>query len=124
MREDDALQLVLFVDYIMDWARDVYRLAILRLLKSMVTGQPFDQISLAYSEMSSMRRDVSRWIPAPPSTAFRELEIASESDGHGNDISSKPIDHEELLGLQIPKTKVGSLRSASESERRFTCLTV
>lgn len=122
MREDDALQLVLFVDYIMDWARDVYRLAILRLLKSMVTGQPFDQITLAYSEMPSMRRDVSGWIPAPPSTIFSELEIASESDGHGNDIHSKPLDHEELLGTPIPNTKLGTLRSASKSERRFTCL--
>lgn len=40
----------------------------------MVTGQPFDQISLAYSTMSSIRRDVSRWIPAPPSTVFVEIE--------------------------------------------------
>lgn len=85
MRQDGALQLVLIIDIIMDWARDVYRIAILRQLKSMVTGQPFDQITLAYSEMSSMRRDVSRWIQAPPSTVFNELEIASESDGHEND---------------------------------------
>lgn len=73
MLKDQALQLVLIVDYIMDWARDVYRIAILRQLKSMVTGQPFDQISLAYSTMSSMRRDVSRWIPAPPSTVLDDL---------------------------------------------------
>lgn len=122
MRQDGALQLVLIIDYIMDWARDVYRIEILRELKSMVTGQPFDQITLAYSEMSSMRRDVSRWIPAPPSTVFNELEIASESDGHENDNSSKPLDHQDFLDIQIPNTTLGSLRSASKIDRRFACL--
>jgi hypothetical protein len=120
--EDEALQLVLIVDYIMDWARDVYRIAILRQLKSMVTGQPFDQISLAYSTMSSMRRDVSRWIPAPPSTVLDDLKTASESEGHEDKTSSMPLDHQALLDIQIPNTKLGSLRSASKSDRRFACL--
>ncbi|EED23748.1 hypothetical protein TSTA_071450 [Talaromyces stipitatus ATCC 10500] len=118
--KDDALQLVLIVDYIMDWARDVYRIAILRQLKSMVTGEPFDQISLAYSTMSSMRRDVSRWIPAPPSTVFNGLETASES--HEDNTPSKPLDHQALLDIQIPSTELGSLRSASKSNCRFACL--
>lgn len=113
---------MLIVDYIMDWARDIYRIAILRQLKSMVTGRPLDQITLAYSEMSSMRRDVSRWIPAPPSTVLGELETASESDGRDTDSSSVPLSHQDLLDIQIPNTKLGSLRSASRLDRQFNCL--
>jgi hypothetical protein len=37
-------------------------------------------------------------------------------------ISSMPLDHQELLDIQIPNTTLGSLRSASKIDRRFTCL--
>lgn len=33
-----------------------------------------------------------------------------------------PLDHQELLDIQIPNTTLGSLRSASKIDRRFTFL--
>jgi hypothetical protein len=45
---DDSLQLLLIVDYIADWARDVHRSSILRKIKSSVTGIAYDQVSLSH----------------------------------------------------------------------------
>lgn len=117
LHKDNALQLVLIVDYIMDWARDVYRIAIMRQLKSLVTGKPYDQISLADSDIFSMRRDISNWIPAPPSTVF------------GGFTESAPVvnsqDYPPSTSLEeqaIPNSKHGSVRPVSSANFRFVCL--
>ena len=99
------------MDYIFYWARDIYRLSILRQLKSLVTGSTFDKISLTNdSDIISMRRNnVSNWIQAAPSTVtgldfeqdFREAAIAPA------------LDHQSLLPIPIPNTKLGTLRSAA-----------
>ncbi|KAL2817961.1 hypothetical protein BDW59DRAFT_152285 [Aspergillus cavernicola] len=120
LHKDNALQLLLIVDYIMDWARDIYRLAILKQLQSLVTGQAFDQVSIVDSEIFSMRRDVNSWIPAPPSTVFDdtvELNGAMDEDGP----PQMSLNHQAVLGSQIPNTKLGSVRSASLVDSRFDC---
>src|ERR1700753_288434 len=54
---DNVLQLILIFDYICDWARDIYRPSIIRQLKSLATGRPYDEVSLLYdSEIESLRR--------------------------------------------------------------------
>jgi hypothetical protein len=69
MSKDNSLQLLLIVDYIFDWACDIYQPFVLRLLKSIVTGSSFDQVSLTDdSDIFSMRRNIVNWIQAPPST--------------------------------------------------------
>jgi len=107
LTKDSALQLLLIVDYIFDWARDIYRPSILRQLKSLASGEAYDQISLANdSDIMSMRRHISDWIQPPPST------IGSDSGAE----SANPtvvLDHQNLLPIQIPNTKLGTLRSAS-----------
>ena len=70
--EDNALQLLLIVDYVADWARDIYRPSILKHLKSTVSQIAYDQVSLSNdSDVYSMRSAnpngrISNWIPAPP----------------------------------------------------------
>jgi hypothetical protein len=101
---------VLIVDYILDWARDVYRPSILRHLKSITTGKAYDEISLAAdSDVFSMRRHISSWIPAPPST-IDESEL-EENLGPSN-----------ALSIPMPNTKLGTVRSAAISEFRFVSL--
>jgi hypothetical protein len=106
----------------MDWARDIYRIAIMRQLKSLVTGQPVDEVSLADSDMFSMRRGISNWIPAPPSTVFDGF---AESSHITNDEDCPPammLEDQALLDIPIPNTKLGSVRPASYSDFRFVCL--
>ncbi|GCB27320.1 hypothetical protein AAWM_10205 [Aspergillus awamori] len=120
LHKDNALQLLLIVDYIMDWARDIYRVAILKQLQSLITGQAIDEISIVDSEVFSMHRVVSNWIPAPSSTIFDGIEGPGEFlDGEAR--LQMSLDHRELLGVQIPNTKLGSIRSASVVDSRFAC---
>ncbi|GFF52416.1 hypothetical protein IFM58399_09317 [Aspergillus lentulus] len=120
LHKDDALQLLLIVDYIMDWARDIYRIAILKQLQSLVTGQAFDQISIVDSEIISMRRDPTSWIPAPPSTVSDDMEELSDAtDEDGPPLMS--LDHQALLDFRIPNSKHGTVRSASLIDFRFDC---
>ena len=107
MSKDSALQLLLIVDYIFDWARDIYRPSILRQLKSLASGEAYDQISLANdSDIMSMRRHISDWIQPPPSTVGSDFDAESANP-------TVVLDHQSLLPLQIPNTKLGTLRSAS-----------
>ncbi|KAL2837237.1 hypothetical protein BJY01DRAFT_237950 [Aspergillus pseudoustus] len=120
LHKDNALQLLLIVDHMMDWARDVHRLAILKQLQTLVTGQVIDEISIIDSEVFSMRRVVDNWIPAPPSTIFGGIKALGNSlDGEEHSLMS--LDHQEMLGFQIPNTKLGSIRSASVVDFRFEC---
>jgi len=107
MSKDGALQLLLIVDYIFDWARDIYRPSILRRLKCLAGGHADDQISLANdSDIMSMRRHISDWIQPPPSVVESDSDVESA-------IPTGVLDHQDLLPLQIPNTKLGTLRSAS-----------
>jgi len=115
MSKDSSLQLLLIVDYIFDWARDIYRPSILRQLKSLVTGSTFDQISLTDdSDIISMRRNISNWVQAAPSTVAG---LDFEQDFGEHDIAPA-LDHQSLLRIPIPNTKLGTLRSAALVESR------
>ncbi|QKX59465.1 uncharacterized protein TRUGW13939_06599 [Talaromyces rugulosus] len=122
LHKDNALQLVLIVDYIMDWAREVYRDSILRQLKSLVTGQSFDQVSLVDSDIFSMRRDISNWIPAPPSTVFDGLTLSTSVVNREDSPPSSSVEEQTMLDIRIPNTKLGSVQSASSANFRFVCL--
>jgi len=115
MSQDSSLQLLLIVDYIFDWARDIYRPSILRQLKSLVTGSTFDQISLTNdSDIISMRRNISNWIQAAPSTVAGP---DFEQDFGEHDLAPA-LDHQSLLRIPIPNTKLGTLHSAALVEAR------
>ncbi|KAI1411740.1 hypothetical protein F5Y13DRAFT_200725 [Hypoxylon sp. FL1857] len=113
-----ALQLILIVDYILDWARDIYRPSIMRGLKSLVTGKGYDEVSLDLeSEIYSVRDRVFNWIP--PQAADFELEehlgtiVEDPEHTTGTDL---------LNGL--PNTKLGSFRAASQVNYRFNSLNI
>ncbi|KAE8339452.1 hypothetical protein BDV24DRAFT_135985 [Aspergillus arachidicola] len=122
IHKDGALQLLLIVDYIMDWARDIYRVAILKQIKSLVTGEGYDQISIVDSDVFSMRRDISNWIPAPPSTVLDDDSDQSSGIVTEEIPSSLSLEHQAMLNFQIPNSVLGSVRSAALSEFRFDCL--
>lgn len=118
--KDDSLQLLLIVDYIADWARDIYRPSILKHLKSTISKIPYDQVSLindsdvhSLKSAHHLRTQISNWIPAPP-TIMDANEVPEEilSD-------PGPISHKSILPISIPNTERGSLRSASLFESRI-----
>jgi hypothetical protein len=114
MERDDSLQLLLIIDYIADWAREIYRPAILRQLKSFATGIPYDLVSVSIeSEILSRREQIANWIPAPPTVmeTFEPLEHF--------DLTPIPVLHENVLSIPIPNTQRGSLRTASIFESRI-----
>ncbi|KAL9105555.1 MAG: hypothetical protein Q9227_009299 [Pyrenula ochraceoflavens] len=116
--ENDALRLLLVVDYIMDWARDIYRPWILRSLKSLAVGKVYDDVSLLEdSDILSLRRKVSNWIPAPPTIANTQGSINVPLRK-----TVPPLNHQSLVPFTIPHTKLGSLRSATIANFRFSCL--
>ena len=118
MHKDGALQLLLIIDYIVDYARDIFRPSILMQLKSIGTGTAYDEISLtADDDIFPMNGDISSW----DSTALITL---SKGD-HDNDRDSTivlELDHQSLLPIVIPNTKFGSVRSASIVNYRFISL--
>jgi hypothetical protein len=80
-RKDDSLRLLLIIDYVFDWARDLYRPTILEVLKALVAR---DTASLAGdSDIFSMvdqDRQVQSWINQSQSDNDPVLEIRNEQD--------------------------------------------
>ena len=71
--KDGALQLRLIIDYISDWARHIYRPAILRPLQSLSGGNPGDTISFADS-INTLSAN------PPPGTLANRKQFATLSD--------------------------------------------
>ncbi|OBT89299.1 hypothetical protein VE02_02609 [Pseudogymnoascus sp. 03VT05] len=118
--EQDSLQLLLIIDYIADWARDIYRPSILKHLKSTVSKIAYDQVSLSndsdiFSLTSAyhLTRKISNWIPPPPTI----MDVDETLEGMVPDPG--PILHRNFLPVSIPNTERGSLRSASLFESRI-----
>ncbi|KFY35801.1 hypothetical protein V494_05585 [Pseudogymnoascus sp. VKM F-4513 (FW-928)] len=112
--EDKSLQLLLIIDYVADWARDIYRPSILKHLKSTVSQIAYDQVSLSNdSDVYSLKRQISNWIPAPPTLVEANEMYESIPSDQG------PISHRSILPVPIPNTERGSLRSAALFESRI-----
>lgn len=119
--KDNSLQLLLIIDYIFDWARDVYRPSILRQLKSMASGIAYDQVSVIFdNDVHSLRRDVSNWMPAAPSIIADPGPLFESELGTDSTTNLR-----QFLPFEIPNTRFGSLRSANYSRQKATgiCLT-
>lgn len=114
------MRLLLIIDYIADWARDIYRPSILKHLKSTVSKIAYDQVSLSNdSDIFSLgsayhlKRKISNWIPPPPTI----IGVDEMLEGMVSDPG--PILHKDFLPISIPNTERGSLRSASLFESRI-----
>lgn len=88
LSKDGALQLLLIIDHIFDWARDVYRPAIFHHLKYLSSNDASDTISIANdSDIFSLNNPVrtSRWKPFMfgskfgPNAMFRQRKPLSAS---------------------------------------------
>jgi hypothetical protein len=108
MNRDDALSLLLIVDYVFDWARDVYRPSILRQLKSLAIGKAYDQVSLASdSDIISLGRNISNWIQPPPSTVD-ELDL---DERYCN--TTPVLEYPSILNRPVTNDELGKLRPIS-----------
>ncbi|KAJ5645636.1 hypothetical protein N7507_011647 [Penicillium longicatenatum] len=108
-REDGALQLLLLVDYIFDWARDIYRNAIINELNTLATGEITDKDPDLFSTISRRMSRISSW------TSF----------SHARDPSQVSFDSEpqeqSFLNIVFPE---GVIRDASIIESRFFLLQI
>lgn len=72
---DDALQLLLIVDYICDWARDIYRESIIQCLRSLAVS---NSRSLTYdTDIFSTIGRIDQWNNSSESSPASELNISS-----------------------------------------------
>lgn len=128
---DGALQLVLILDHVFDWARDVYRPAILHHLKSLSIDELSDDVSVsADSNIFSMADPVRQWMNRVPTA---EMAGVTETDGTNTtltivqpqpslDSSKGVVRHaslvgSEFLGLYITGDNAGTMfHSLSKEE--------
>ncbi|KAI1764531.1 hypothetical protein GGR53DRAFT_530350 [Hypoxylon sp. FL1150] len=91
--QDSALQLILIVDYIMDWARDIYRPSIIRELKSLASEKAYDEVSLGLeSDIYSVNNRVLDWIQPPASNSDFEEHLETVPEDPEPHASAPPIE--------------------------------
>lgn len=117
---DDALQLLLIIDYIFDWARDIYRHSIMRELDTLSTNSLPGIDPLIYSMAghglmqtteSSMRPMKSNRQNVTLSTGDQRKQLLFTS--------LSPAENLEFLNIVFPE---GAIRDASILESRFLAL--
>ncbi|OCL07705.1 hypothetical protein AOQ84DRAFT_294587, partial [Glonium stellatum] len=113
---DEALQLVLVVDYILDWARDIYRPNILRQLRTLSTLHWSDAMTVPVDpDIYSLRGEVQPWMEG------HDLELddinPSISDTASVTFEDDPVDH-----LSKFKTAQGLVRDGRFIESRLRAL--
>ncbi|KAH7384373.1 hypothetical protein DE146DRAFT_223961 [Phaeosphaeria sp. MPI-PUGE-AT-0046c] len=114
---NEALQLILIIDFIVDWARDVYRPSILLQLKALGTVATNRTMSISLdTDIYSLRNDIKPWIEDQDSalTQMDEpeiIEISRHNFGESFDNHWKQ--------LQMP---MGTVHSGRNIESRFRAL--
>ena len=111
---DGALQLLLIIDHIFDWARDIYRPAILRHLRFLSEPDDGDAMSITHdSDIFSMQR------PKPSSigsqVGFEDITLDSGGTGETSD---------DLNPLRLLDSTKGVLRDAALVEYSFISITI
>lgn len=108
MSRDGALHLLLIIDYIFDWARDIYRIAILRLLQSLSGPDLDDNITIgADTDIASMRHH----------PVMKSLQTQSSHETDNMDLNASPEpSQEEKPPLRELDSPYGSFRHASMIE--------
>ncbi|KAL3473918.1 hypothetical protein BJX99DRAFT_272002 [Aspergillus californicus] len=101
--EDGSLQLLLIIDYIFDWARDIYRESLLTTLRNLAVD---DHPSIDPDIFSTIERESTAW--TLPLTAVEN-------------IPEPIVSNDEFLNLIHPQ---GVVRDASVIESRFLALCI
>jgi len=112
--KDGALQLLLIIDHIFDWARDVYRSAIRRHLRFLSEPDTTDAMSMTHdSDIFSTNR------PAPSSIGSQlGFEDFGIDDGESEELS------DELRPMRLLDSPQGVLRDAALVEYKFLSFTI
>ncbi|CRG87257.1 hypothetical protein PISL3812_04274 [Talaromyces islandicus] len=104
-REDDALQLFLIVDYLADWARDVYRPAVLTELR--ILASPDVEVATIFSDTDIFSsRDITIDLPTS--------ETWPQSDSQDT----------QATAFDILDTPMGAVRHISHIETRYLALII
>lgn len=91
---------MLIVDYILDWARDIYRPNILRQLESLSIEETDDTITLRNDpDIYSMRGDLPRWVEAQRGISTTGTVIDTRLANMGD---SQPARGREFLQICFP----------------------
>ena len=113
MSKDGALQLLLILDHIFDWARDIYRLAILRHLRFLCAADPNDAISMTHdSDVFSMKYPVNGNTPSSTGSQLGFENFAID------DVDSTEFS-DELGPMRLLESPEGLMRDAALVEYRF-----
>lgn len=114
---DEALQLILIIDFIVDWARDVYRPSILLQLKVLGTADTIGTTSFSLdTDINSLRFNVNPWIEGQGS-ALTQMEEPEVMDISRHDFGESSDNH--WKQIQMP---LGIVHSARSIESRFRAL--
>lgn len=114
MSEDGALQLLLIIDHVFDWARDIYRPAILHHLKLLSDPETDDAMSTTHdSDIFSTFRPASSSSGSRPE--FEDIAADSGEDGELSD---------DLRPMQLLDSPKGVLRDAALVEYKFLSFTM
>ncbi|KAI8630291.1 hypothetical protein F5Y19DRAFT_474680 [Xylariaceae sp. FL1651] len=127
-----ALQLILIVDYIVDWARDTYRPFVLRALKSLSTGRDIDEVSVDLESCipSATRNRVFEWLHQPSSRLDDEEDLGTTPEPQEplnptEEVDPELLTHRNLYSIKdIPNTTLGSIRSATQVNFHFNSLCI
>jgi hypothetical protein len=114
---NEALQLVLIIDYILDWARDAYRPNIIRQLKMLTSTNPNDDMTVSMDpDVYSVRGEVQPWMEG------HDIEPEEMLDPNEPDAASVINDDEPVDHFGEFKCSQGVVRDATVIESRLRSL--
>ncbi|KAE9366418.1 hypothetical protein N431DRAFT_419663 [Stipitochalara longipes BDJ] len=119
---DGALQLILIVDHILDWARDIYRPNIIRQLKMLCSSNMNDAMTLGFDpDVYSLAGEVQPWMAEVEAQTF-DLMPEDVLSPPRSDIASVTHDEEQTDPLAMFKTPHGIVRDGRFIESRVRAL--
>lgn len=117
--QDGALQILLLVDYIFDWARDIYRPGIARLLKLLLKNTPRKDIddtesAILGTDFSSLDQKVVAW--------HDQMELDPPSFQRIQELEVPDLCYERSKEWQTTDTVTGAFRDPRIIETCFECV--
>lgn len=120
---DNALQLLLLVDYVCDWARDIYRPAILRELRVLADANNDVTTVITETDIFSIRERVARIITnTDPFSTMEGVAPLIDLTIEESDEHAQLIENETLFAHQRLDNRFGAVRNASLIQSRFLCI--
>lgn len=117
------MQLVLIVDYILDWARDIYRPNILRQLKTLSSSSMDDAMTVGFDpDVFSLAGEIQPWMEEVEAQNFDLIAEDIPSPPQLDAAASSEHDEEQADHFAQFKTSYGLVRDARRIESRIRAL--